>query len=158
MESGVLEFKPSAKFVENIVLYLRESIADLPPTRSADIETIRTECAKDFRGVMGTYAQRIRCETTTDNKLITNGVFSEEFGGMFERAVVLPEGERGDELYNELAQEFLAWAKEHAASIEWNPRGPITKLEVRGEDILIHVRPLDPPIIDPHFVPAERIE
>jgi len=167
----MFEFKPSTSLTQKILDNLRNELGRLsisaPAGFGEHIELIRTQWGRNFVDTIGMYAQRCRHGWNEPDSfgtakesfcILQNGSFAKMLGNDIGADIPIPEGEAGDKLMQELATEFLAWIKEHRGSAGLNPRAPITKLEVQGENVLAYVRPYVPPPKDPNFVRATRVE
>ncbi len=154
----MFDFKPSATLVRNIVLYLRSLGVSIPNPNTEDLELLRTAWGKSFVSTVGTYAQRLRYEIALEKRLVVDGKFTAGFEEMVGGTIPIPEGVQGDLLIRELAQEFVEWAKVHGSKTTFHPRAPILKIEGLDAEVVLQVRPRDPPIHDPTFVRATLLE
>lgn len=154
----MFEFKLSEMLTQRVLAHLNGFGVTTDP--AIDIESLRVAWGKHLVHALGECAQFARYgqEPPDEYCFIVGGRFppdvDNDLGGM----IPVPEGAAGDEIMLEISREFVDWVKVNGSTLTLSPRAPITKLEARGDDIVMHLRPPDPPVHDPTFVPSVVVE
>ncbi len=149
----MFDFKPSAGLMHRVAEHLNDLMQDTVVAISDDeMEKLCAALGKRFAGCIGMYAQRTRYIPAEEFPIVVGGKFTEELeeamGGQF----LIPEGEYGDQLLTELAEEFLSWVRQGDNASRFHLRAPLTKFSFTDNNVTGHVRPQDPHIVDPTFV------
>lgn len=162
----MFDFKLSDATTRRIVRNLEQAGLPLPAAYFLDIDSLCEIWGRKFVNNIAIFAHRKQhaCRSAqasdvpaTEFYLVKNAKFPKEIAERLGGSIPFLEGDVGDRLMAALAQEFLAWLKEHG-SPKFKPQAPVEKIELRDEDAVVHVRPYVPPPVDPNWVQATVIK
>ncbi len=175
----MFDFKPSMPLVRRILKAIRTHPEcpwlvkiQLLFAREEEIERLRDAYGVKLVQTVGTYADRAlvdralieacKAEKIWDGEVsfefIKDGEFPEEVKDDLFFVITIPPGARGDALFRELAAEFIEFVRTFDNSA-LDPRARVTKLEVRGTDVVVYAHEREPLVDpDPNWEVAQVIE
>ncbi len=145
----MLDFKPSAELIRDILKCIKATGIQMPIATPTAVENLRTQVGRQVAQWITMSAQAARYVKGTELVVFKDGMLPT----WVEENMLIPQNKEGDDLRDKLRAEFLAWAKTEGCATEFGDTAPLQKLFMRGEDVVGSLRPLDPPIRTPGFTP-----
>jgi hypothetical protein len=153
VQNGMFDFKPSTALVVKIIENVKTAFkcAGLsPPDNPRDMELIRSEWGRTVMRHL--CSQSIRSKRA-GSAVLNDGKFPPKMANSIGGQLCIFPGEEGDALIVELAEELLQYIVEHPSSSQ----GTITRFEIKGRNVIAHVRPQDTLQIDTGLVHATEV-